>query len=780
MQADTPEGTREMYDNSIRDDPHREVALYRNVETGEVIAVQGDANGVAIDHQVWRESFGGNPDAWQLDAHSHPVNPETGVTPFPERLPSSTGGDFSTIEAESAAAGNQARTSTIDVTTENGPAQTHFTFDPNEPRPYKIDYPDPVTGERTQVEFASKEAYEEWYSDNFPGRQAQIESETGGGISRPEDIDGSGGGGGGGGPDYEPDETPLSEVEQEFQDAQGLGGPNAVVDDYLGQKGTSNNKTPGGAPQPPQFERGNFAHTYGPDVGLVDVPPGGIPEQTIPDTGGARPDFTYPREGNVEIKPTHQAEQGQLEADYYAHLQDQETPIGDGKQHTGEVRTYDPQEVQDYMERIGYVESKSKKGGSSSGGGSSGGSAPPPGVSRPAPVPPPDVLPETPTPQTTNTGMPAASTSDTSVPGALASDTSLAGAPASDAPPAAHVVSVSTPEPGLQPGAQTTTSAGGKARPTLSQRLPGAAASATAGAAAGQKQEAGGSGGSKKSNLEPVNPNYLPPPGTPQQLKVMQDQISQTLADRAKAEQAKAKMDAELAKHQANVGPAQQAVQGTQAGITATQAHQQDVTLRDEANKQQQAKQQESQSTVGGYADKAAGLAALSVPLAAFRGFTSLASHLPGDAGAAMAKMNADGEKVTEAFEQMGVNMAEQAAGLPARQQELQGDNARIQASGQQGQAASADLEKSQQGALAFQQANESKIQQATKGQSQAAGQERKLDASAKTRTQKATTLAEQLQAWASEHKAARQKAVEEKTQQIQAKGKVVTAVKED
>ena len=128
----------------------------------------------------------------------------------------------------------------------------------------------------------------------------------------------------------------------------------------------------------------------------------------------------------------------------------------------------------------------------------------------------------------------------------------------------------------------------------------------------------------------------------------------------------------------------------------------------------------------------------------------------------------------------MGVKMAEQAVGLPARQQELQTDNTRIQASGQEGQVATADLQQAQQGALAFQQANEAKIQQATAGKTQAAGQESKLEASAKNKTQKATTLADQLQVWATEHKAARQKAVEETRQQLQAKGKVVTAVKED
>jgi hypothetical protein len=296
----------------------------------------------------------------------------------------------------------------------------------------------------------------------------------------------------------------------------------------------------------------------------------------------------------------------------------------------------------------------------------------------------------------------------------------------------------------------------------------------------GAKSQSASSGGDKKPSVEPVNPKYPPPPGTPQQLKQIQDEISQTLAERAKAEEAKARMEAEQQKHQSNVGPAQQAIAGTQQGISATQAHQQDVALRDQANKQQQAKQQESQSTVGGYADKAAGLAALSGPLTAFRGFTSLASHLPGNAGAAMAKMNADGQKVTQAFDQMGVKMAEQAAGLPQHQQELQSDNARIQSSGEQGQQATTELQKAEHGAMAFQQANEAKIQQAASGKAQAASEEVKLDASAKTKTQKAATLAEQLQAWAAEHKAARQKAVDDTKEKLKSQGKVVTAVKEE
>jgi hypothetical protein len=900
MEADTPEGTREMYENSLRDDPYREVALYENTKTGDVRAVQGDENGVPIDHDVWKESFPGNAEDWQLQAHSHPVNPNTGVTPFPERLPSSTGGDFSVIEAESQAAGGQARTSTIDVTTENGADQTHFTFDPNDPRPYKIDYPDPVTGERSQVDFASKEAYEEWYSDTFPGRQAQIDAPVDGGVAAPG---GSTRGGGAASQPSETQELPADVVQRGhdildiFDEAQGNTPREAHEEDVLAQDEVSNTAKPGGAAQPTQFQVGNFAHQYGADVGLIapnELPPGGIPERTIPLEGGdLRPDMTYPDQGKVvEIKPNTQADKAQAEADMYGKFLDQEQPLGGGQKWQGSGATYDPVAAKQYMEKIGYLESSSaadnpahnaadferlkaqlaqeeiegapatgsalksdaehraasfvtdtagegqhttivggdqvprnltqvegemngrsgifewivdEKGnlthqrfipggvrtgfpnqvpsrlatsasGAESAGSSSGSAGGlPRGPARPAPVPPPDVLPPTPT-ATGGVDEAAAATGSSTAGGAGAGNA------------AARVVSVGRgPGPtAAQSPARATHAAGGDARSgstgvpaePLVASAPTRAATVGPAAAAGAQAGARDAEANKTPGVEPVNPNYANPPGTPQQLKKLQDEISQTLAQRARAEQDKVKMDAQVQQHQANQGPAQQAIQGSQQALTATQAHQQDVAQRDTANKQQQAKQQEGQTTVGGYADKAAGLAMLQGPLTAFRGFTSLASHLPGDAGAAMSKMNSDGQKVQDAFDQMGVKMAEQATGLPLRQQQLQADNQSIQASGQQGSAAAADIQKAHEGAQAFRQANQTKLQQAQAGKEQASQAETRLDNRVQTEQQQETTLAEQLQSWATQHKAARVKAVEETKERLQAQGKVVTGAK--
>ena len=174
---DTPAEGRKLYSQSIREDSQREVAIYRNTRTGEVVVGQGSAGEVALDLQVMHESLPGPPGTWELEAHYHPINEQSGgVTPPAQRLPSSTNGDFSVLEWESQRAGNQRRTSRIDIITEGDRRNyTEFSYDPNTEYPYTIDYPHPETGARTFRPFKSREAYEEWYSNEFDGARADIE-----------------------------------------------------------------------------------------------------------------------------------------------------------------------------------------------------------------------------------------------------------------------------------------------------------------------------------------------------------------------------------------------------------------------------------------------------------------------------------------------------------------------------------------------------------------------------------------------------------------------------
>jgi hypothetical protein len=93
--------------------------------------------------------------------------------------------------------GDQPRVSRIDLTTPHGPDYTEIGFNPRAKKPYTVEYPDPVTGKRTLKGFKTREAYEEWYSEQFPGRRADIDPAPAAGT-HPSAPSGSGTPGSGG------------------------------------------------------------------------------------------------------------------------------------------------------------------------------------------------------------------------------------------------------------------------------------------------------------------------------------------------------------------------------------------------------------------------------------------------------------------------------------------------------------------------------------------------------------------------------------------------------
>lgn len=274
--------------------------------------------------------------------------------------------------------------------------------------------------------------------------------------------------------------------------------------------------------------------------------------------------------------------------------------------------------------------------------------------------------------------------------------------------------------------------------------------------------------------VERVNPNYPPPPGTPQQLEAIQLEIQNLLAARAQAERAETAMESQENVLQADQAPIQQALQGTDGGISAVQAHQEAVTRQQQVNQEQQQRQQETGTLVSGYPGRAAGLATLTIPLAAFEGFTRYASHLPGDAGAAMADMNTDAVRIQEAFAQMAVAMASQDEAQPTRQQELAADQGRIQTTDDQASTSQQDMEQSKQTAVALKQQNDAQRASAGQAREQASRHGQALDTATGLKQQQAATLAQQLQVWAQQHQAAHHQAVEATAEQLKAQGLTV------
>lgn len=274
--------------------------------------------------------------------------------------------------------------------------------------------------------------------------------------------------------------------------------------------------------------------------------------------------------------------------------------------------------------------------------------------------------------------------------------------------------------------------------------------------------------------VERVNPQYPPPPATPAQIVAMQNEIMNLLTVRVAAEQEAQREGERLDRCVGNQGPIAQTVADTTAGISGVQAHDAAVARRAAVNQEQQQRQQESQSLAAGYPSRAAGFAVLTVPLRAWEGFTSLASHLPGRAGAEMLRMNTEAQQLQEAFGQMAAKMLGVDSAGPSNAQRLQDDQGRLQATGEEAQRSEKRLETASAGAQGLQQANEEALAEATDRRNTATGRAQESGDAAEAREKQADTLAERLRAWAGQHAEARRKAIEETTNRLRSKGRTI------
>jgi hypothetical protein len=144
----------------LRDDPTREIGLFRNSKSGEWIVVRGKKMTVVVESQPgsgdekggsgprgagqrqrWKEllDHGSDVGEWELIAHSHPTERGQRVTRIAQ-YPSGYKGDFSVLRAESDRDG-QPRSSSIYYLDNGVRRTTTFGYDPRNMRPYWIQLP---------------------------------------------------------------------------------------------------------------------------------------------------------------------------------------------------------------------------------------------------------------------------------------------------------------------------------------------------------------------------------------------------------------------------------------------------------------------------------------------------------------------------------------------------------------------------------------------------------------------------------------------------------------
>ncbi|MEU6155123.1 hypothetical protein ABZ816_34570 [Actinosynnema sp. NPDC047251] len=271
--------------------------------------------------------------------------------------------------------------------------------------------------------------------------------------------------------------------------------------------------------------------------------------------------------------------------------------------------------------------------------------------------------------------------------------------------------------------------------------------------------------------VERVNPAYRDPPGTPADVAALRGEIVNILGERARAELAQRKMAQQQAVHEANRAPFDAAVKDATGGTSAVTAHQRAIAHKDEANARKKAEQEHASSTVGNYASRAAGIVALTGPLAAFERFSHYASMIPGPPGRAMTTLHTDSTKLLGALTGMDTKMGQLGKEQPAKQAQISGEKDRIAATNQKSQQSAADVKTAQDGAGRLQQANETALTGATAAGQAAAGEKQELTQAARIKQEKVQTLAEKMQGWAQEHQGARRAAIAETMEKLRAQG---------
>ena len=275
--------------------------------------------------------------------------------------------------------------------------------------------------------------------------------------------------------------------------------------------------------------------------------------------------------------------------------------------------------------------------------------------------------------------------------------------------------------------------------------------------------------------VERVNPHYSSPPGTPDQIVALQNEILNLLAVRARAEAESRHEEARIAACEDNQAPIAATLADTRGGISAVRAHQQAIARHDAANQAQQQRQEQTARMTGDYAGKAEGLRALETPLSAWEGFTSIASHLPGSAGDKMAQMNAEATRMHDSIDHMDSRMAGADGAQPGRAAELADHAQRIAATGEQAQSTHKEMQSAEKGAAGLQSANDAALAAAQERQQAANDRGDELGAAADERQAQADSLAAQMRAWAQIHRDERAQAIAATTTRLQGEGKIVT-----
>jgi hypothetical protein len=285
--------------------------------------------------------------------------------------------------------------------------------------------------------------------------------------------------------------------------------------------------------------------------------------------------------------------------------------------------------------------------------------------------------------------------------------------------------------------------------------------------------------------VERVDPQYRPPPGTPDDLVSLRNQIVDTLGARAQAEQFTGMMAKQEAHHAANEKPVADMQKGTAEAIAATEAHKRAIANRDEANARKKEQEDKARGRLEDYGTQAGKLTSLILPLKGLARFTGLASSLPDEPDfvqrfkRGLLKMNSDSRRFLDQLGRMDKAVAEQKVQQTERAQGVQADAATIRKTDGEATKSHETFDAAKQTTEDFGAKNAERKEVAGSQRRDAQQVAAKMDAQARQKEAQASSLAAAMQFWARDHAKARTDALERTSKRLEGMGYKVTEVRE-
>jgi len=257
----------------------------------------------------------------------------------------------------------------------------------------------------------------------------------------------------------------------------------------------------------------------------------------------------------------------------------------------------------------------------------------------------------------------------------------------------------------------------------------------------------------------PVNPAYPSPPGTPEQLDALLDQVDAARAAAQALGNTEARMaENEAIEHEHAAGLEEAIAVSNDLGVER-ETHAGEVETTSGANDTMLTQAGEAYESLGESSRDAAALASLVVSLDAFRGMAHLFSHLPGDLGIRAETARNDAARLITTLNRVSDADAAQAA-VGTGREAIEGDGERIDAVASEGESTDMEVADGASALAELEAANAASLAETETTQS-LANRERHAaeDSEAEARGAHDTLLAE-LQGWAQAHQLAREDAV--------------------